>query len=156
METCQSAAPRHYGTDEDVVKRLREIHFSVLSSENFIWMWRVEQWWTERLLSLSYLLSGRVGPSVWWMCSSSLSAGRERSYKDGEWKWAAVIVEVAALITVYLTAVLSGSTLASLWETLQETDVPRKLDQPVSVGVHPPTSRQPTDHFLFKFCVSAV
>lgn len=132
----------------------RNTFFCIILGE--LYLWRVEQWWTERLLSLSYLLSGRVGPSVWWMCSSSLSAGRERSYKDGEWKWAAVIVEVAALITVYLTAVLSGSTLESLWETLQETDVPRKLDQPVSVGVRPPTPRQPTDHFLFKFCVSAV
>lgn len=88
METSQPTTTRCYRTEKDTVKRLREIHFFVLSSENFIWVWHVKQWWTELLASLYYLLSGNVGPSAWCICRLSLSAECARSYKGSEWKWA--------------------------------------------------------------------
>lgn len=87
METHQSIAPRHYGTEEDIVLRLREILFfcrRIILGELYLSVTLR----TELLEGLSYLLSGNVGPSAWWICRLSLSVEGERGYKDSQWKWA--------------------------------------------------------------------
>lgn len=64
METHQSIAPRHYGTEEDIVLRLREILFfcrRIILGELYLSVTLR----TELLEGLSYLLSGNVGPSAW-------------------------------------------------------------------------------------------
>lgn len=54
-----------------------------------------------------HIFSVNVGPSVWWICSWSLSPECVWGNKDSKWKWAVVITEVVVPITVYLSALLS-------------------------------------------------
>lgn len=102
METHQSIAPRHYGTEEDIVLRLREILFlaAVLSLENFIWAWRCEpSCW--KVCHIFFLGTWDLRPGEYAGCLYLWKASEATRTANGNEP--AVIAEVVAPITVYLT-----------------------------------------------------
>lgn len=102
METSPSAVPRHDGTEEDRVKRLREIlffFFCIILGELYL------------CVTLPAVLSPfwecgtfRAPPQRAFLRYLQGTCGATSPVNGNE---LAVIAEVAALITLYLTAVLS-------------------------------------------------
>jgi len=107
MSVCSPKALWDRGT----LKRLREILFFL--------------YYPKRTVSKCDVLSSSemnccftLVISSFWECGTFslvnmqfVSICRMWGQKDSQWKWAAVIAEVGALITVYMTAVLSQNTL---------------------------------------------